>query len=705
MKPIDVQIQNYSTQTGIVERPEIMWKYGPGPHTQTAYAVDVLRGETQIYSTGRTASRSQNGIFLDCELGEQTVYEYRVRVWDEAEREYESDAARFVTGVKKWRGCWIGNGSAKPFLASKTFQAKRGDQVVLSLCVPGQYQVLLNGKPVSPYAYEGCQTDFHRHVHYFTYDMTEYVREGENLLLIEVANGWYIGDCEEGKRYFYTWDKGYEPFGRVLCLLAQIRLGEEYLVSGTDWLVSPSRTTLADIYGSEDMDHTREYCWESAVCVDGPDGELIPAPYPPPVRRDIYEPVAVDAKRMLYDFGQNMSSQFRIRLKGERGQVVKLIPGEKLDSQGNLEQTVDTYSLLTLSGEEDVFEQKFSVNGARWYRVEGASADQVLEFQSFFVTSSAKACGEFQCSKEGLNRIFTLIQRAVDSNLNHSHTDCPTIEKLGWLEPNHLMGPSVMFLRDVDTLWSKIAMDMRDAQYREGEYDLDNGAFPHEYKPGLVPAIAPRYARFITDWKAGSFWDSIPWGSSIILAAWEQYRFYGNRQVLEDNYDSARAYLDYLTDQYEDYNRLYGKNGEERFICAGLGDWGIRQNGGESRENIETAFYFHDLVTMIGISDILKKSGQDRWKLQKQAERVADLYNRSLLVIDGEKAYYKAWDTGKKTPVNQALPLCFGMVPEKAKKAVEETFVSLCEESGHLQSGEIGLVYVLRALATIWCSG
>lgn len=50
-----------------------------------------------------------------------------------------------------------------------------------------------------------------------------------------------------------------------------------------------------------------------------------------------------------------------------------------------------------------------------------------------------------------------------------------------------------------------IIADMRDVQYDTGEYDMDNGAFPHEYGDGLIPSIAPRYAKFTTDWGNGSF--------------------------------------------------------------------------------------------------------------------------------------------------------------------------------------------------------
>ncbi len=698
MKPINPKIQNYYTQTGVGKDIMFMWRYGAGNHCQTAYKIDIYRNGSLIHSTGKVISDEQNNISLRLDLAEQTEYEFTVTVWDENGFSEISEKAKFITGVYNWRGEWIGNNTKKPFIARKRFNVSGNDSAVLSVCVPGQFEVKINGSKINPYAYEGSQTDFNKHIHYSTYDVTDFIRQGENEITVEAANGWYIGDDAEGKRYFYTMDKGYKPFGECLALTVQLKIGNEYIVTDTSWEVSRSKTVLADIYGSEDIDNTLQYEWTLAQKVKPPLGKLIPCDYPPVIHKYCYEPISVDKERMIFDFGQNMSSQFYLKIKGKMGQRIKLIPAEKLSVYGDIEQTVDTYSILTLSGKEDIFEQKFSVNGARWYKIEGAEYEQIIEFKSYFATSSAEDCGYFRCGDERLNKIYNLILKAIESNLNHSHTDCPTIEKLGWLEPNHLMARSVMYNKDVDTLWSKIAADMRDAQYGENEFDIDNGAFPHEYKSGLIPSIAPRYAKFTTDWNEGSFWDIIPWGSSIILAAYEQYRFYGNKRVLADNYTSAKKYIAYLTEQYNDYNRLYGKNGknnEKRFICAGLGDWGVEQNKGRSRENIETAFYYHDLMIMAEISKILGFG--DETAFTKQAESVKRNYNDSLLVTDNGKAYYRDYDNGKITQANQAIPLCFGLVPEEHRKAVENTLISVCENN-HLRCGEIGLVYIIRAL-------
>lgn len=690
MKPINCRIQDYYTQTGADGVFRIMWKYSAGNDIQTAYRIDIFHDKDILFSTGKIMSDEQNNIYVNPDLEEQTEYHFTVTAWDKNGTEETSDAAYFISGVHNWRGGWIGNGMKKPFIARKNFYAESGEKAILSVCVPGQFEIRINGKKISSYAYEGSQTDFNRRVHYSTYDATDFIQSGENEITIETANGWYIGDDDDGRRYFYTADKGYKPFGECLCVIAQLKIGNRYTATDTSWEVSRSKTVLANIYGGEDIDNTIEYNWTAAKIVPGPKGKIVPMNYPPAIHKYRYTPRCIDRKRMIFDAGQNMTAQFHLRIKGRRGQKVKVIPAEKLSPDGTISQTVDVFSLLTLSGDEDIFEQKFSVNGARWYQVEGADHKQIKEFEVYFTSSSAEDVGYFRCGDERINKIYLLILKAIESNLNHSHTDCPTIEKLGWLEPDHLMARAVMYNKDVDALWSKIAADIRDSQYADDEFDTDNGKFCHEYKRGLIPSIAPRYAKFLYDGGEGSFWDIIPWGSSVILAAYEQYLFYGNKRVLEENYESAKKYIDYLTEQYNDYDRLYGKSGCERFIRAGLGDWGIEQNKGRSRENIETAFYYHDLMTMAEIAGILGKEDI----FTGQAQKVKELYNKSLLTDIG----YRDYETNEITQANQAIPLCFGLVPEDSRKRVQTALIN-ASEGKHLECGEIGLVYILRALA------
>lgn len=696
MKAIDLKIQDFETQTGVGNSPIVCWKYGYGNHRQTAYMINLALDGKEVFSTGKVFSSNQSArIFIEPYI-EQQQYTYSVTVWDENDFSESSQEACFITGIKEWTAAWIGNRSPKPFLARNFFLYCRSSEntncnTVLSVCASGQFEVRINGKHVGPYAYEGSQTDFNVHIHYSTYDIKEYLKEGENEIIIETANGWYLGDTADG-RHFYTIDKGYTAFGKELAVTAQIRLGEKIIASDESWEVSKSPVVLANIYGSEDIDARIKAEWKKAELSlsNSPKGKIIPCDYPPPFRKKRFNAVSVDYEKKIYDFGQNTAGQFFLRIKGCYGQKVKLIPAEKLSTEGDIIPTTDTWSILTLSGGEDVFEQKFSLNGARWYKIEGAENAEILDFYIWSVTSSAKKSGDFYCSNKDYMAIYDLILNAIESNLNHLHTDCPTIEKLGWLEPNHLMARAVMYNKDVNTLWSKIAMDMRDAQYKAGEKDVDLSEKAHLYEEGLVPSIAPRYAKFLRDYGEGSFWDIISWGSSVLLAPFEQFIFYGNKEILRKNYTASSRYLDYLLRQYE--------RNPQHFICTGLGDWGIEQNKGCDRENLETAFLYHNLDVMAKVSGILNKKAEKAF-YDRKAEEILENYNKALLVTDGKTAYYRAYpDKVCGSQAEQALPLCFGMVPPYAEKAVQKTLISLCTDSP-LKCGEIGLVYILRALS------
>lgn len=220
MKPLFPKLQNYYTQTGVGNELLFAWKYSAGDHVQTAYAIDIFNNDRIIYSTGKIISNEQNNISLCPDLKEQIKYSFVVSIWDENNFMEKSEKSYFVTGVRNWYGKWIGNGTSKPFIAKRIFYANQTDNAVLSVCVPGQFEVKINDNKISPYVYEGSQTDFNKHIHYSTYDISDFIINGRNTITIEAANGWYIGDNDNGNRYFYTMDKGYHPFGKCLSLIA-----------------------------------------------------------------------------------------------------------------------------------------------------------------------------------------------------------------------------------------------------------------------------------------------------------------------------------------------------------------------------------------------------------------------------------------------------------------------------------------------------
>src|ERR1019366_8764180 len=163
----------------------------------------------------------------------------------------------------------------------------------------------------------------------------------------------------------------------------------------------------------------------------------------------------------------------------------------------------------------------------------------------------------------------------------------PTREKLGWLEQTHLAGASILYNYDLSLLYRKMARDMRDSQTADG----------------MVPAIAPEVVAFLDDsGHNNDLRDSPEWGSAIILSPWSAYTFYGDEQILRDNYDAMVAYANYLQSRAHD-----------NIISYGLGDRydlgpsapGKSQLTGEGMT--ATAIYYQDLTDLARIATILDK--------------------------------------------------------------------------------------------------
>ena len=250
-------------------------------------------------------------------------------------------------------------------------------------------------------------------------------------------------------------------------------------------------------------------------------------------------------------------------------------------------------------------------------------------------------------------------------------TDCPTREKLGWLEQTYLAGTSIMDNYGVLKLYEKIGSDIADAQ-------LANG---------FVPGIAPEYVAFV-DAKGVStnFRDSPEWGSASILSAWEAYRFYGDPQILKDHYDSMVRYAGYL------HGRL-----QDGMLTYGLGDWfdiGPRSPGEAQltgKELTATAIYYQDLRTLEAIAHLLG-NGADATRFGDEAAQVRDSFNRHLFHADTA-----TYDRGSQTA--QAMPLVLGLVPENQRKTVVDNLVKDVRVHGnHVTAGDIGFHYVVRAL-------
>ena len=687
-------------------------------------AVSHPKGEFE-WDSGKISSAQMFHIKYDGKsLISATLYTWKIRVWDGNDLPSAwSVPAKFTTGLLRpddWKAHWIAaepdrpsqpqtregtdvaleSTKSLPVFRSEFTSPKKISEALVFVSGLGQYELHINGQNVTRNVLTPGWTSYRKHVFHNTYDVTGLVKHGQNAIGVLLGNGMYDVSEIAGR---YTKFTG--SFGQPKLIL-QLHLRYEdgttsLIVSDKTWRTSPGPILFASIYGGEDYDAREEHVgwdapgfhdanWLPALEVEGPGGDLLAEKSPAVVVTREYQPASVRTPKpnsSVYDLGQNFSGWPVIRVKGQRGATVKLIPGELLDARGLVTQRSANaspeaeirFSYTLRGGGEESWHPRFSYTGFRYVQVETTAAPGslpsalpvVISLSGQFIHAAVDTVGSFATSNVLFGQIHELIDSAILSNMASVLTDCPQREKLGWLEQTYLAGSSIFLNYDAITLYRKMAQDIQDSQ-------LSNG---------LVPSIAPEFVAFLKDdGTSTDFRDSPEWGSASILSPWTAYQFYGDKSLLAVQYESMSAYAAFLQGKATNHILSYG-----------LGDWyDIGQNAPgysqlTSKEVTATAIYYQDLVVLSRVAAILDKL-QDAQIYASEAVQVKDAFNARLFHVGNSE-----YDHGSQTA--NAIPLALGMVPAGYQKAVLEHLVNdIRSHQNHVTAGDIGFHYVVRAL-------
>ena len=509
-------------------------------------------------------------------------------------------------------------------------------RAVLYVSGLGQYEFRINGAKVGQNELTPGWSDYRKTIFYDSYDVTSMLRNGDNALGILLGNGMYRVPKTAGR---YTKFNG--TFGPPQCIVQlQIELaGGKHLEVATDrsWRTHSGPITFSNTYGGEDYDARLEPAgwdrpefddsgWTPVVVTDGPGGKLQPELAPPVRVMHTYTPVRRSEPHpgvLVYDLGQNFAGWPSIAVSGPAGATIKLIPGELLNADGTVSQhssgEPQWFSYTLKGGGTEEWRPRFSYYGFRYVQVAGAASGRsagpheakLISLRGEAVHTSSRRVGSFASSDALLNRIHTLIVRAIENNAESLFTDCPHREKLGWLEETHLLAPSLLYDFDFRGLYAATARNIADAQTQDGP------------QAGRVPEIAPQYVLFDPNW--GIFDDSPEWGSAAVLAPWYVYQRDGDRSALISHLAVMRRYVDYLSTRAKD-----------NIIAYGLGDWYDIGPGEPGVSKLTTpgvtatAIYYQDLRVLEKTLALDGKDEESR-PYGEKADAVQAIVQRALL--------------------------------------------------------------------------
>lgn len=413
----------------------------------------------------------------------------------------------------------------------------------------GVYEARINGRRVGDLEMAPGWTSYRHRLQYQVFDVTELVREGENVVGVEVAEGWYAGRLRwgEGVRNFY---------GDRLGVLAQLEMRmvdgtERVVVSDESWVSHQSALVRSEIYDGEVYDVREEpgawtspgfaegEGWQQVSILDFPDAALI-LPDVPPVRvTQTVEPCHIfksNSGKTLVDFGQNLVGKVLIRsLQKSSGHVLRLRHAEVLE-HGEL----CTRPLRTAKAEDTVvFSQhplqdwtpRFTFHGFRYVQIEGWSLDDDVPptkatIAALVMHSDMQRTGHFHCSHALINQLHSNIVWSTRSNFLSIPTDCPQRdERLGWTGDIQVFAPTATYLFASTSLLASWLQDVA----------LEQSDTPG----GIVPLVIPNVL-------AGTTWPTLPqavWDDVAILLPWTLHRRSRDPSLLRRQLPSMRTHL------------------------------------------------------------------------------------------------------------------------------------------------------------------
>ena len=558
------------------------------------------------------------------------------------------------------------------------------------ICGLGQFEMFLNGEKVGDHFLDPAWTKFDKEAQYVAFDITGELRDGKNAVGVMLGNGYYHTPHGRYLKLLFSYGAP-----KMICKL-QIEYADgtaQTVVSDDKWRASESPVTFSSIYGGEDYDASAvqpgwaepgfdDRKWKKAVLTQGAGVKLIP---------QISEPLKVMERiptvrrfraangNWVYDLGQNASGIVQLTVRAVTPQSIKLIPGELINDDSTVNQRASGapfYHVYTARGDgsSETWHPQFTYYGFRYVEVEGAvpageshpgALPEVIDITGLHTRNSAAQVGTFACSDPLFNKIHTLIDWAVRSNMASVLTDCPHREKLGWLEVTHLMGGSIQYRYDISRLYAKQVNDMRTAQHANG----------------MVPTIAPQYVTFSPD-----FIDTPEWGSAFVIIPWNLYEWYGDLAPLRDNYERMKRYVDYL-----------GSRADNHIVAYGLGDWydiGPDRPGYAQLTSsgvTATAIYYQDVKILERAARLLGKEADVR-KYAALASDIKRAFNEKFF----DKKTLK-YDRDSQTANSIALHM--DLVEPQYKAVVRQNLIDDIRRRGNaLTAGDVGYRYVLRAL-------
>ena len=568
MNAIKLQTEYLINPLGIdIQHPRLMWNCEGGLR-QTAYQI-----VSEKWDSGKVAVSTMHADY-PLALQERERVTWNVRLWDEKDQPGDwSEEAFFEMGIREWKAQWItGNYRVnkkqrypvdcfrKAFIAGQVKESR----LYITAC--GLYEAELNGHRVGDFILAPGITDYNRRIQYQTYDVTELLQSGDNVLTVQLADGWYRGSTG-------AWGLK-NQYGIETALLCQLEIigqdGQTQTICSDetwDWS-NDGHIRFADNKDGERVDASMLPSYSgrakrtSRIVIPSASNNV-------PVREhERFSPTVTRTAsgKTVLDFGQNIAGYVSFRIQARRGQRITLTHGEMLDEQGEvtlrniqcsnkkITTPLQKIEYICKDGLNE-YKPRFCIFGFQYVQVEGDIEVRPEDFEVIAVYSDMENTLVFDSSNELLNRFVSCTRWSTRNNSADLPTDCPTRERHGWTGDAQIFFSTAAYLFNYAAFSRKFLNDMYDWQRKDG----------------CLPQIAPAGG---VDFYMNTMNGSVGWADAGVIIPYHFWKQYGDERILTQYYSGMKKYARFMMKRCGRLGLLakpLGLHGENRKYAVNAG--------------------------------------------------------------------------------------------------------------------------------------
>ena len=456
---------------------------------------------------------------------------------------------------------WLTFPEMDAVLTRTAFTCENINEATLYITALGYFEAFINGKRVSDEHFIPAMTDYEKRdlskihmpifdtlshrIYYHKYDITASVNNGKNILATHIGAGWY-GQHESPNEGMPYWGDNTLVFsvkltdnnGNITFIDSSsdnTKFRKSYILETSLYYGEYHDARVYPIgWKNADFDDST---WENSKVRFAPDTVLEECFFPSDkVIRTITPKVIYEfGDQKIYDIGE-LAAGYAVLVfenSARNNERATIRYADELNDDGSLQfhyvggtsRMQRDHFVYDIRAKGQEFHPHFTWHAARYIEVTGIC--HLTEYR--VIQSDIKKTSDFNCDNETLQWIFDAYVRTQNANIHGCiPSDCPHRERLGYTGDGQLTCGAVMSVFDAKEMYKKWMADIRDCQDKVG---------------GHVQHTAPFY---------GGGGGPGGWGGAAVIVPYRYYKFYDDVSVLQESYDSMKAYLKYMVNHCED---------------------------------------------------------------------------------------------------------------------------------------------------------